>query len=199
MISRNFLRIACVALIGVGLAACPPVTSKTPVGTTVTAVRDPALTGVWRGVVGEGGMASYFTFFPQDDGTINVLVATPPTKDDKGGYAVFAVQATVLGKRHFLNARETIDDGKPATGTMADRTFPVYYRRDDDGELMLYLIDETAAKNAIKAGKIAGTIESGEYGDVILTAPPGELDAFMASPAGRALFTKPLVMLRKVK
>ena len=195
----NFLRIAAVAVLGVALAACPPVTTKTPVGTTVKATTDSALTGIWRGVVGEGDTSSYFTFFPQDDGTINVLVATPPSKNDKGGYGVFAVQSVTLGKRHFLNARETFDDGKPAKGSMADHTFPIYYRYDDDGALMLYLIDETAAKTAVKTGKIAGTIEPGDYGDVVLTAPPGELDAFMGSPAGRALFTRPVAVLRKVK
>jgi hypothetical protein len=199
MNSLNFLRIACVALIGIGLCACPPVTTKTPVGTTVKAVSDPAFTGVWQGRVGDNKAPGYFTFFPQDDGTVNVLVVSPPSKDDKGGYGVFAVQTVMLGKYHFVNARETVDDGKPATGSMADRTFPILYRWDDDGALTLYLIDETAARNAVKAGKIAGTIENGEYGDVMLTAPPGTLDAFMASPAGRALFTKPLVTLRKMK
>lgn len=199
MTSLNFLRIACVALIGIGLAACPPVTSKTPVGTTVTAVRDPALTGLWRGHVGDNAASSYFTFFPQDDGSVHVVVVSPPSKDDRGGYGMFAIQAARLGKYRYLNARQMFDDGKPATGPMADRTFPVLYHFDDDGALILYIVDETAAKNAVRAGKIAGTIESGDYGDVVLTAAPGALDAFMASPAGRALFTKPVVILRKVK
>jgi hypothetical protein len=197
--SLNFLRIAGALLIAVGLAACPPVTSKTPVGTTVKGSGDAALTGLWRGRIGDNGAPSYFTFFPQDDGTIAVLVVSPPTRSDKGGYGVFTIKATTLGKYHYLNARETYDDGKPATGAMADRSFPIFYRRDDDGALLLFIIDETAAKTAVKAGKIAGTVEDGEYGDVVLTATPGELDAFMASAAGRALFTKPVAVLRKMK
>lgn len=199
MNSLNFLRIACVAILGLGLCACPPVTSKTPVGTTVKAVRDPDLSGVWRGKFGGDDTPSYITFFPQDDGTVNALAVTLPSKDSKGGYGVFTMQAVKLGKYHFLNARETMDDGKPAKGSMADRTFPILYRMDDDGALALYIIDEPAAKNAIKAGKIAGTIESGDYGDVVLTAPPGALDAFMASPDGRALFTRPVAVFKKVK
>ncbi|HUO92934.1 MAG TPA: hypothetical protein VMU22_08425 [Rhizomicrobium sp.] len=199
MHALNYLRIAAVAMLAVALAACPPVTTKTPVGTTVKASNDSRLTGVWRGVVGEGEGPSYFTFFPQDDGTINVLVATPPSNSDKGGYGVFVIRTAMLGKYHFLNVRQTMDDGKPATGTMADRTFPIYYRYNDDGALMLFLIDETAAKAAVKSGKIAGTIEPGDYGDVMLTAPPGELDAFMASSAGRALFTRPVAVLKRVK
>jgi hypothetical protein len=199
MKASNFLRIAGAAVMAVGLAACPPVTSKTPVGTTVKASRDSELTGVWRGRVGDSDVSSYFTFFPQDDGTINVVVVSPPTKGDKGGYGVFTIQAAKLGNYHYLNARQTIDQGKPAKGSMADRTFPIFYRKDDDGDLMLFIIDENAAKTAVKSGKIAGTIESGDYGDVMLTATPGALDAFMASSAGRALFTKPVVILHRVK
>ncbi|HTW36821.1 MAG TPA: hypothetical protein VMD53_19540 [Rhizomicrobium sp.] len=197
MNSLNFLRIACVALVGIGLSACPPVTSKTPVGTTVKALRDPALTGMWRGRAG-GDVVSTFTFLPQDDGTFTVVLVTPPSGKDKGGYGVFSVQTVALGRYHFMNTRETFEDNKPATGTMADNTIPMLYRFTDDA-LVLYLVDETAAKNAIKAGKLQGTVESGEFGDVTITAAPGELDAFMASPAGRALFTRPLAILRKMK
>ena len=199
MNSLNFLRMACVALVGVGLCACPPVTSKTPVGTTVKAVRDPALTGVWRGKVADGDGASYFTFLPQDDGTYSVVLVTPPSAKDKGGYGVFPVQTVTLGHYHFINAREIFEDNKPAKGTMADNTFPLLYRLSGDDTLVVYLVDENAARDAIKSGKLKGTIEQGDFGDVAITAAPGELDAYMASPAGRALFTKPLVVLKKVK
>ena len=195
----NFLRIACVALIGIGLCACPPVTSKTPVGTTVKAVRDQALAGVWRGKVADGDAASYFTFLPQDDGTYSVVLVTPPSAKDNGGFGVFGAETVSLGRFHFINARELTDENKAAKGTMADNTIPILYKREGDNTLVLYLVDEDAARNAIKAGKIKGTVEEGQFGDITLTASPGELDAFMASPAARTLFTKPLVVLKKVK
>ena len=195
----NFLRIACVALIGIGLCACPPVTSKTPVGTTVKAVRDSALAGVWRGKVADGDAASYFTFLPQDDGTYSVVLVTPPSAKDNGGFGVFGAETVTLGRFHFINARELTDENKAAKGAMADNTIPLLYKLEGDNTLVLYLIDEDAAQSAIKANKIKGTIGEGQFGDVTLTASPSELDAFMASPAARALFTKPLVILRKVK
>ena len=195
----NFLRIACVALIGVGLCACPPVTSKTPVGTTVKAVRDPALSGVWRGKVADGDVLSTFTFLPQDDGTYTVVLVSPPSAKDNGGFGVFGVETVTLGRFHFINARELTDDHKAAKGAMADNTIPLLYRLEGDNTLVLYMMDETAVHDAIKAGKIKGTIEEGQFGDVTLTASPGELDAYMASPAARALFTKPLVVLKRVK
>lgn len=200
MNSLGVLRIALVALVGVGLCACPPVTSKTAVGTTVTATaRDPAFDGVWKGRVAGGGAFSYFTFLPQEDGTITAVVVTPASAKDKGGYGAFSLQTVALGPYHYINAREVIEDGKPATGAMADNTVPILYRVNGDGAIVIYLIDETAVKKAIQEGKILGTVEPGEYGDVTLTATPGDLDAFFASPAGRALFIKPLAILRKVK
>jgi hypothetical protein len=197
--ATQFLSIGFAALIGLGVAACPPVTSKTPVGSTVAAAPDPGLAGVWKGKTAGSKVDSYFTLFPEDDGTISAVVVTPPLGTDKGGWGVFSVQTVVLGPNHFMNVQEMSDEGKPATGNLADSTTPLLYRLNGDGALVLYLIDETAAKNAIKAGKIAGTIGQGEYGDVALTAPAADLDAYMASPAGRALFIKPFVLLRRVK
>jgi hypothetical protein len=191
--------VAFVTLAALGLAACPPVTSKTPIGTTVTAVRDPALDGVWKGHVAGDKANSYFTFLPQDDGTYSVIAVTPSSPKDKGGWLAFSAQTVSLGPYHYINARETFDSGKPATGAMADNTFPVLYRVNGDGALVLYIIDETQAKNAIKAGKIVGTVEDGQSGDVTLTAAPGDLDAYMGSADGRALFIKPLILLRHDK
>ncbi len=195
----TIIRIGLVALAALGLAACPPVTSKTPLGTTVAAAPDPGLTGVWKGRMAASQTFSYFTFFPQADGTLSVVVVTPPLGADKGGWGVFTVQTVALGPNHFMNAHETIDEGKPATGTMADNTIPILYRINSDGALVIYIMDDTIAKAAIKAGKIAGNVEEGQFGDVVLTAQAADLDAYMASPQGRALFTKPLAILRKVK
>jgi hypothetical protein len=201
MTALNLLRIALVALVGLGAAACLPVTSKTPMGTTSPSMitPEPGLAGVWKGRMAAGDTFSYFTFFPQEDGTMSAVIVTPPSPKDKGGWGAFTLQTVTLGPNHFMNVRETIDEGKPGSGTMADNTVPVLYRLNGDGALVLYIIDETAAKNAIKTGKIAGTIDPGEYGDIALTATPGDLDAYMASPGGRALFVKPLAILRRVK
>ncbi|HWU25832.1 MAG TPA: hypothetical protein VN154_05460 [Rhizomicrobium sp.] len=197
--NRALVQFALIVAVAVGLAACPPVTSKTPIGSTVKAEADPALTGMWKGRIGNTKIFSYFTFLPQKDGTITALLITPPSAQDEGGWGAFNLQTVALGSNHFINARETFEDNKTASGAMADNVIPLLYRINGDGAVVVYIVDENAAKTAIRNGKITGTIQEGEFGDIVLTAAPGDLDAYMASPAGRALFVKPLTILRKVK
>jgi hypothetical protein len=197
-IKDALFRCALVAIACVTLAACPPVTSKTAIGTTVAATPEPGLAGLWkgRGKLTDGD--TYIGFWPQEDGTLQGMIVTPTSAKDKGGWAAFTLQTVTLGAYHYMNVRETFADGKPATGPMADNTIPVLYRLTGDGTLVLYLIDEAAAKRAIKAGELIGTVGEGEFGDVTVTAAPGDLDTLMASPKGRALFVKPLVLLKRV-
>jgi hypothetical protein len=64
---------------------------------------------------------------------------------------------------------------------------------------VIYLLDEDRVEAAIKANKLAGTMGTGQYADVVITAPASDLDAFMATADGRALFDKPLIILKRVK
>ena len=74
---------------------------------------------------------------------------------------------------------------------------PVLYSLGADGSLALNLMDEDAVKHAIEAGRIAGMVETRAFGDVVLTASPDALDAFLATPAGHAMF-KRLAILDRV-
>jgi hypothetical protein len=186
------------------VTACLPVTSSTPVGTTVGFAADPALAGFWRGQVHQPEGWVYMTFFPQSDGTTTAVLISPPNaarKDDsaQGDWSVYSLQTAALGQYRYMNAKEISNNGKAPDPSQADKTFPLLYRVNSDGALVIYLLDEKAAAAAIKSGAIAGTIGKGNFGDITLTADPAALDAFMATPAGRALFVKPLILLKKVK
>ena len=189
-------------------AACLPVTSKTPVGTTAGLSADPALIGTWKpipekkkdGEKDEGG-PGYIHFLVAKDGTMTALtVSTGKAGAEKteGDWSVFAAGAAALGAYHYLNVRETFENGEPAKDKDALNT-PLLYRFDRGGRLTLYLINEKAAKDAIAAGKIEGTVETGDYGDVTITAAADKLDAFFASKDGAALFTEKLVTLRRAR
>ena len=193
------LRAAATIAAALAVSACLPVTSKTPVGTTVGLKADQTLAGMWKGRSGTDNNSFYLTFFPQDDGTLKALLLTPPDTKDKGGWLTFSVQTAMLGRNQFLDAKELDDSGKPPDTKLADNTIPLLYRVNGDGALVLYLADEKAVSAAIKQGKIAGDIEPGQFGDVTLTASAAELDALLGTPTGRALFKKPLALFKRVK
>jgi hypothetical protein len=176
-------------------AACLPVTSKSPVGSTAGYKPDPQLTGMWK--TRSDGSPGWFAFFPQADGSTRAVMIEPSAPDDKGGWMVFEVRTAVLGADRYMDASEIEADGKPPEQKMEH--VPVRYSFGADGSLSLYLISDDAAKEAIRSGRIAGTVESGQFGDVTLTASPAALDAFLGSAAGRALFDKPAVVLERVK
>jgi hypothetical protein len=142
---------------------------------------------------------AFIAILPGDDGNATAVFIDMPMPVKSGDWATYALTTAKLGNYRYMNARGTFADGHPADGPDAQNLFPLYYRIDPDGSLLLYLLDEDATKAAVKAGKIAGTVGSGTTGDVMLTASPAELDAFFAGKRGRALFIKPLLVMHRVK
>ncbi|MBI3677123.1 MAG: hypothetical protein HY243_10980 [Proteobacteria bacterium] len=182
------------------VAACLPVTSTSPVGSTAGLKSDPALFGIWKGKPKGADNNSYFVFLPpkgdaQDDmGGVLIFSLDP----NDSGLMTMSIQTSELGNLHFMNARMVSEDAKPSDDPESKNTFPVLYEFSH-GKLTLYLIDEDAVKAAIAAGKIEGMIEPGTYGDVVITASPEKLDAFMQSKDGRALFREAFAVLMKVE
>jgi hypothetical protein len=187
------------------LAGCLPVTSKTPVGTTAGLGADEALYGTWIGHSQdekEKGLA-YFHFLKGKDneaGTISALMVTPGDNDDD--WMSFTVRTAKLGAHNYMNAVATGGNGvKIGAGEKAGEkgeSIPLLYSFGRHHTLTLYLLDEDKVKEAIQAGKIAGTVESGDYGDVKITADVAALDAFFATPEAAKLF-KVFVVLRKAE
>jgi len=193
---------AAVAMAAMLLAAgCLPVTSKTPVGTTAGLGADEALTGTWIGKSLDAEDKSdirtiYFHFLKGKDGNLMALMVGAAGKNDDDWMA-FNLSTATLGKNRFINAVETFDNNRPAEAPLKDANIPLLYTIKG-GKLTLYWLDEDKVKVAIKAGRIAGTIEPGDFGDVKITADAAALDAFMATPEAAALF-KVLVVLRRAE
>ena len=180
------------------LAACYPPTTTHPVGSTVGQKLDPVLVGLWKGTpTNKDERGSYYHFLPMLDGTVRVVIVQGGDKPDADVILVKAT-TTMLGKNRFMNAQLVTSEGKPAEGSPAS-TVPVLYKLDAKGAMTISLMDEAAVKDAIKAGKIQGTVEKGDYGDAVITADPATLDKFMQSPAALAMFAKPFVTLRKME
>jgi len=62
--------------------------------------------------------------------------------------------------------------------------------------LVFYLMDEDAAKAAIKAARFREEWSPAILATVTVAAAPTALDAFAGTAAGRALFTKPFATLQ---
>jgi hypothetical protein len=193
----GIVRLLSVICVGLLAAACLPVTATAPLGSTTTMAPDPALTGMWKGHPQNETGAIYFTFLPQSDGSITAVDVMPDGKD--AGWGVFSLQTATLGQYHYMNVHDVSENGKTADSDTPPKNIPALYRINGDGALVIYLLDEDRVEAAIKANKLAGTIGTGQYADVVITAPASDLDAFMATADGRALFDKPLIILKRVK
>jgi major membrane immunogen (membrane-anchored lipoprotein) len=191
------LHIAAALACALLLAGCLPVTSKTPIGTTVGLGADTALTGTWKGHSQDANDKTdgFFHFMQAKDGSLTVAVILAAGGSDDG-WTIFNAHSAALGKNRFLNAVETFDKDAPADGDLKNANIPLLYVLKGR-TLTLYLLDEDKTKQAVKAGKIKGTIEPGDSGDVVITADAAELDAFMAKPEAVELF-KVLMVLKRV-
>jgi hypothetical protein len=139
---------------------------------------------------------AYFAFLKNDDDSMTVILVTPENGHDEWG--TFNVRTATLGANHVMNVHGELKEGKPDTDELSKQNILLLYRLGADGMLTLSLLDEKATAAAIKAGRIAGTIDPGSMGDVHITAEPEALDAFFATEEGAELFRAKLVTLTKM-
>ena len=192
------IRFAVLGLAALFVAACLPVTSKNPVGTTVGFKPDPALIGLWKGHGEDGDKDGYFAFLRNEQGTgMTALLITPGKDTDEWG--TFDLELATLGANHLMNVHEGLKNGKPNDDEMAKENIVMLYRVGGDGKLTLALLDDKATVAAVKQGRIKGEVAPGGSDDVRLTADPKQLDAFFATKEGATLFREKFVTLTKIK
>ena len=182
------------------LAGC--VTSKNPVGETVGFKPDPALTGVWTGRQESKKDAPVFTVYllPKKDGGMTALGIALPGKKDEGGWDVIDIKVAMLGSNHFMSAREMMDDGV-AKKDLSDYTLLLYRLRGDT--LTICQLDTQKIGDVVASGKLAGKADKGDHknkwNEVLITADPSSLDAFMKTPQATALFSEKFLVLHRQK
>jgi hypothetical protein len=197
----RFIRLLTLLGAALLLQACLPPATTHPVGSTVGLHNDPALTGLWRARMENGGIAergAYFHFLPKLDGSITVVLVQAGNKPD-GDWSVASITTATLGANHFFNAKLTATGDKPDAEDTMPNTMPMLYRFDGPRRLTLFFMDEDAAKAAIKSGAIRGTVGPGQFGDATITADPKSLDAFMATKKAARLFGEKFATLTKME
>jgi hypothetical protein len=185
-----------VALAGLLLMGCLPVTTKTPVGTTTGLGADKALYGSWTSRnPDEPDSNGYVHFLMNKDGSITALMVN--AQGDTGdSWSIFRVRTSKLGANRYMNAELQYDKGEAVRGEKKGANIPLLYVRKGK-TLTLYLLDEKKIKAAIRSGRIKGQIEPGDNGDALIAGSAAELDAFFARSEVEDLF-KPMLVLRKV-
>ena len=193
----KFLRVLAPLFAAFLAAACYPVTTSNPIGTTAGFNADPGLAGLWRAEMAKTKDETvYFHFLPMQDGSFKVVIVSGGEKLD-GDWSVVRVTGANLGGHNFLNAEMVFNNGEKEDNSTRGKV-PLLYRKESDGRISLYLVSEQAAKDAIQRGDIAGIIEAGDFGDVTITAEPDDLDKYFASDEGAGLFAEKFATLTKM-
>jgi len=185
------IAIACLLL----AAGCLPVTSKTPVGTTVGLGTDEALYGTWKGRGENDPTPVTFHFVPTQNNSMLAITVSAKHGKDAPEASFYVLQAAKLGNNHFLNVVKMYNADNLEENVLNGSSFTMLYRLRK-GTLSLYLLDEDKTKEAIRSGAIAGSLGEGDNGDVAITADAAPLDAFMAKPEAAKLF-KLLIVLKR--
>jgi len=159
---------------------------------------DRSFLGTWNAKMAQAdpGQQDAVFYFRMKRGKLTVLITQPKAKNHDDDVGAELTAATVGGNR-FFNARLVATNNHQDDSGQPPGTIPVLRKFDDRRHVTFYLMDEDATKAAIKAGKIKGVVEPGQFGDATITADAGTLNAFMSSPAGLALFTEKLATLAR--
>ncbi|MEI9989890.1 MAG: hypothetical protein WDM86_07610 [Rhizomicrobium sp.] len=188
----------CAMLLALVLAGCVAV--KEPVGTSVGYVNDPALEGTWRGKSDKDRAEGYYHVILNADATLTVVGFAPKNGDDKASWGTLTLTTVTLGANHYMNVRETGEDGGPPKDKIAGQSIPLLYRIEGD-RLALFTLDEKKVTAAIRAGKIEGTITPNKVGamsfdSVAITADGPHLDAYLKQADAPDLFEPVMEMHR---
>jgi hypothetical protein len=189
------VRTAILLVVGLLLAGCMPVSTVTPLGTTVGLGADPALIGTWQGRDEKNGettiVLTHFIAGPEHDLRLDYIGL------NSGGAVLFVLRARTanLGDNRLINANVLAVGETAADENLRNKNIPVLYRIQGD-TLTLSMLDKEKVKAAIRAGRIIGTIEPGDNGDVVITSEATELDAFFATPEAAGMFTSTVVLTR---
>ncbi len=172
--------------------------SKNPLSDPKTAKIDQRLAGVWR-MRDANNVVYYHVGQTGEDeklprGVLRVVeVAHSEGKVQRPEeYLVFS---TTLGGKTYLNAtgggeqRLKLLEEKGWKPEVVDSYFIWKYQVDGD-KLLIWMMDDDAKRQAIKAGKIKGVIEKGQDSERVLFTDTSEKLARFVTEAGDSLFEK---------
>src|ERR1700742_1159249 len=115
------MRFAVLGMAALFVAACLPVTTRNPVGTSAGFIQDPSIVGVWKvepqkdDTDNKQGFIAFLN--AEDDGAMTAVMVAPGK--DTGDWGSYNLKLATLGQNRFINARTATNNGKPAEGDEA--------------------------------------------------------------------------------
>jgi hypothetical protein len=156
---------------------------------------DTRLVGTWYS--GKGSDAGFIAIVrdeKNEGGYRAVFVNADPMSDGDIEGARYEAARTVINGKPYLSIRRL---GK-ASADMPALTI-ISYDFENDGTLVLRLMDTKEVIAAIEAGKLKGTFKRGQYVDEAkINSPRAELAAFIAAADHEKLFSQKFERMYKV-
>jgi hypothetical protein len=163
---KTSFRVLACAFLACVLSACPETTVNDDFGLNPVALEADDWSGSWM-AVGDDDETFQFTITDAEKGVI--VMTEPGDKDDKP--LEFRLRrAAADDKADLLFALVHEKDGKPASTLHL-------LRESDEGVLLVWVIDDEAVEQAIKAGQLKGTTQR------VKNDPHNHLDSDPASYA----------------
>lgn len=182
-VSRSRVLVGAVMAVAVFVVSCGPPLSKNPLSDPKTAVADGRLKGLWVGTTGNADAT--LQLFPKAGAFFDLVLAGD---DGDKGAAVVAFEGfpSQIGGKSYLNIRAkkfTGDYGE--SSEVSDEYIFARYEFAKDGSLTIWAMEDDLVEADVKAGKLEGTIVSGE---IRLTASSETLAEYVKNADPAKLF-----------
>lgn len=191
-------RIARVAALGLSLtvwslSGCIPLAER-PLIAADESQPDPDLVGTWLMTIDNDQVR--FDIIPRADGTLDAVSVTLD-EDGPDEWSVYRLHAGRLDGHRLFSARMIASDNEaPDPGRPVHVLFR--YRKQADGTVALWNLDEDRVAAAIEAGRLPGRVDRGRWAtEIVITAEPERYRAFLRDGGIEALLSHPFGTLRR--
>ena len=179
------------------LAACVPTAEHPILGKDKAPGAD--ILGAWHGTTNDG-TAIELHLLKMEDGTVALLIGHEDKKDggtSSDSWSVFHIVTAKVKGENYLSALWDLNDGKPAAANEKGYHL-LRYTLTADGTLSMFFVDEKKLIEAVKKGKLEGTITGEGAGEEVrVTASSEKLARFVGRQDPKALFAQPFATFKR--
>ena len=151
---RRFLVLGGGLLLALGLAACFH-DSRNPLGGPEDLYADSSVVGNWYGFIDDMEIDTWLTITQRNASVLDVTLEEDWGDGEPPDVSTYSLFWTAVADYSVVNAESYGEAG--VSYIFAD------YAIGDDGELMVWFMDDTIVRDEIEAGRLNGTVEYDEF------------------------------------